>query len=159
MTHLSTADYKVASALMPIVCMDLFVRDEAGRVLLGWRKNPPASGSWFIPGGRIRKGERLGEAFARLTQQELGLTRSELPSARLSGVFDHFYDTDFTGDPEATTHYVVLAYELPAAWTAELRLPQDVQHQDWCWLAEDQLLMHPEVHPWTKAYFADGRRS
>jgi len=155
MLHLSTSDYKVASALMPIVCMDLFLRDEAGRLLLGWRKNPPAAGSWFIPGGRIRKGEHLKEAFARLAEQELGLTNSDFASARLAGVFEHFYDTDFTGDPQAPTHYVVLAYELPLAWTANLSLPKGVQHEEWCWLGKDQLLTHPDVHRWTKAYFAD----
>lgn len=148
---LSDADYKVACALMPIVCIDLLVRDTEGRVLLGLRTNQPAAGSWFLPGGRIRKGERLADAFSRLARQELGVRTIEMSDARLHGVYEHFYETDFTGDPSAPTHYVTLAYE--PAMGLELALPEGEQHQHWAWMTVDALLNHPSVHPWTKACF------
>ena len=136
---------------MPIVCIDLLVRDAEGRVLLGLRSNPPAAKSWFLPGGRIRKGERLADAFSRLARQELGAVTSGIADARLRGVYEHFYGTDFTGDPSAPTHYVTLAYEL--ARGLALQLPEGEQHHDWAWMSEEDLLNQPSVHPWTKAYF------
>ena len=148
---LSDEDYKLACSLMPIVCIDLLVRDAADQVLLGFRANEPAAGSWFLPGGRIRKGEKLDDAFGRLARQELGLEATGIADARLRGVYEHFYDTDFTGDPLAPTHYVTLAYELPAR--LELQLPEGEQHQRWAWMSVDALLENAHVHRWTKAYF------
>ena len=148
---LSEADYKVACSLMPIVCIDLLVQDTEGRVLLGLRTNPPAAGSWFLPGGRIRKGEKLADAFTRLARQELGVQTIGIADARLQGVYEHFYDTDFTGDPSAPTHYVTLAYRLAVG--VDLDLPQGEQHHEWAWMSVDALLKHPGVHPWTKACF------
>ena len=49
----------------PLISMDLVVRDMAGNVLLGKRLNRPAQGYWFVPGGRIRKGEHFDAAFSR----------------------------------------------------------------------------------------------
>ena len=53
----------------PLISMDLVVRDGAGRVLLGKRLNRPAKGFWFVPGGRIRKGERFEASFSRLVME------------------------------------------------------------------------------------------
>ncbi|HJV21843.1 MAG TPA: NUDIX domain-containing protein, partial [Holophagaceae bacterium] len=47
----------------PLVSLDLIVRDPGGRVLVGRRRNRPAQGWWFVPGGRVGKGERLDDAF------------------------------------------------------------------------------------------------
>ena len=43
----------------PLVSIDLVLRNERDEVLLGQRKNRPAQGIWFVPGGRIRKNERV----------------------------------------------------------------------------------------------------
>ncbi|MDF5000441.1 NUDIX domain-containing protein, partial [Vibrio parahaemolyticus] len=56
----------------PLVSIDLVIEDESGQVLLGERLNRPAQGFWFVPGGRILKDEKLEDAFARLTLEELG---------------------------------------------------------------------------------------
>lgn len=153
---LECEEFKLACKLVPLVALDLLVRDPAGRVLLGLRKNPPAAGTWFAPGGRIRKGETLSQAFERIASHELGLEGARLGAATLRGAYDHFYDTDFTGDAGASTHYVVLAYDLPADCAGQLNLPHDVQHQEWRWMDDEALSMDPRVHAWTKAYFASG---
>ena len=61
----------------PLVAIDLVVRDQSGRALLGKRLNRPAQGYWFAPGGRIRKNETLDAAFLRLTAAELGHLRRQ----------------------------------------------------------------------------------
>jgi colanic acid biosynthesis protein WcaH len=133
----------------PLVAIDLIVQNHQGAVLLGLRNNPPAQGCWFVPGGRIRKGESLDTAFARIAKDELELQaqRSEHPSA---GVYEHFYDVDFNGTKHASTHYIVLAYRLRIA--PELLLPHH-QHSRFQWMQPDRILQHPDVHPYTKAYF------
>ncbi|MEL0027843.1 MAG: NUDIX domain-containing protein, partial [Perlucidibaca sp.] len=56
----------------PLVSIDLVVVDSRERLLLGLRRNAPARDSWFVPGGRIRKGELLPDAMRRLLVTELG---------------------------------------------------------------------------------------
>ena len=73
---LSVEDFAGVVRLTPLVAIDLIVRDSAGRVLLGERKNEPAKGSFFVPGGRITKNETLTAAFRRITRAELGVERS-----------------------------------------------------------------------------------
>jgi colanic acid biosynthesis protein WcaH len=139
----------VASA--PLISIDLVIENAQGQILLGLRKNPPAKDYWFVPGGRIHKGEKLDDAFARLTQDELGVGAAR-SGARLLGVYEHFYDTDFTGMGGKTTHYVVLAYRLTIN-RHEWHLPQQ-QHSEYQWIDEDRVAYLPNVHPYTQAYFA-----
>lgn len=132
----------------PLVSIDLVIRNERGDVLLGWRVNRPAQNSWFVPGGRIRKNERVKEALHRISQRELGVTIDE---AKLLGVFDHIYEDNFLGEPKVNTHYVVLGFsaELPSqtAFTA------DDQHGALKWWSVSALLAGRDVHENTKAYF------
>lgn len=138
----------VASA--PLVAIDLIVEDVQGAVLLGLRKNPPAKGYWFVPGGRIRKDETLNNAFARIAQDELRL-HAQMTQSRCIGIYEHFYDTNFNGTVGATTHYLVLAYCLKMA-RESLQLPHE-QHSQYIWMQPDQIAQHPDVHPYTQAYF------
>jgi len=59
----------------PLVSIDLIIRDPDEHVLVGLRTNEPAKGKWFVPGGVVRKYERLADAFARIFKAELDLTR------------------------------------------------------------------------------------
>lgn len=139
-------------AAAPLIAIDLIVEDAQGKVLLGLRRNPPAQDFWFVPGGRVRKGETLDAAFARICCEELGrpYARAE---ARLAGVFEHFYDTNFRGTAGATTHYVVHAYRLRAEREA-LDLPAQ-QHSRYLWTDPHAALRQADVHPYTKAYLQD----
>jgi colanic acid biosynthesis protein WcaH len=137
-------------AAVPLISIDLIAEDERGEVLLGLRRNPPARDCWFVPGGRIRKGETLDAAFARICCDELGqaFTRQQ---ARFLDVFEHFYDTNFRGTAGATTHYVVHAYRLRVQRDA-LRLPAQ-QHSHYAWIAPADAAQRMDVHPYTRAYF------
>jgi colanic acid biosynthesis protein WcaH len=128
----------------PLVSIDLLVRDGGGRLLVGLRKNRPAQGTWFVPGGIVRKGERIAEAMRRITRAELG---SEL-EGRFIGVFEHFYPDNALGEPGFGTHYIVLAYALSGRIDA---LPED-QHAQYRWIGDAEGLADPAVHENTKAY-------
>lgn len=58
----------------PLVpCAGAVVRDDAGRILVVRRRNPPAAGRWSLPGGRIEPGETARQAAAREVREETGL--------------------------------------------------------------------------------------
>ncbi|MBA2553039.1 MAG: NUDIX domain-containing protein, partial [Geodermatophilaceae bacterium] len=56
-----------------IPCVGAIVYDEAGRLLLIRRGQPPHAGSWSLPGGRIEAGETPRQAVVREAAEETGL--------------------------------------------------------------------------------------
>ena len=74
--RVSDATYKLMLQSMPIATVDLVVVRGQGKnqeFLLGRRANNPYRGKWFIPGGRILRGETLDQAVKRQLKQELGI--------------------------------------------------------------------------------------
>ena len=134
----------------PLVSIDLIVSDTQGNHLLGRRKNAPARGFWFVPGGRIRKNEHLKEAFRRITQDELGVSR-EFEEATLLGVYEHFYEDNFADAPGISTHYVVMAYKLQIA-VDQLSLPV-AQHDEYRWAPAESIVGDHAVHGNSRCYF------
>lgn len=133
----------------PIVAIDLIVRNERGEVLLGLRNNEPAAGTWFVPGGRVLKNERLADALERIARDEIGVKVSA-SDARFFGPYEHLYQENFARLPGLSTHYVVLAFELAVGSSPA---PADDQHSEMRWWTPEELLASPGVHENTKAYF------
>lgn len=147
---LETSKFREIVKNAPLVSIDLIVRNENDELLLGLRNNGPAKNAWFVPGGRIRKDEKLEAAFNRITEDELGITL-DLKTAKFLNVFEHFYEGNFADEPGFGTHYIVLAYELQLpAEHCEIPLKQ---HSDYQWISEELLLQKENVHPYTKDYF------
>jgi colanic acid biosynthesis protein WcaH len=134
----------------PLVAIDLIIRDPGQRVLVGLRTNEPAKDKWFVPGGVVRKYERLANAFARIVEAEVGLQAS-INDAKFVGVYEHLYDSNVFGEEEFGTHYVVLAHEL----NLDHRPPivSDRQHRGFCWMTPAELISSPDVHQNTRRYF------
>ncbi|HTX78286.1 MAG TPA: GDP-mannose mannosyl hydrolase [Longilinea sp.] len=137
--------------LSPLVSIDLLVCDPQGRVLLGLRANRPAQNTWFVPGGRIAKDERIAAALARVAHEELGI-ELDPAQAHFLGVYEHLYPDNFADEPGIGTHYIVLAHEVRLDHLPD-KLPAD-QHHDFRWFTVSELLADPQVHPNTKAYFS-----
>ena len=134
----------------PLVSIDLVVKNGQDGILVGLRKNEPAKGFWFVPGGRILKEERIAEAFERVVYDELGV-KAAFEDGRFLGVVEHLYPNNFTESEDFGTHYVVLVYEIKINET-ELSPPRN-QHSDYKWLSKESVEKEPNVHPYTKAYF------
>ena len=145
--------FRFVVAHTPLVSIDLIVPDERGRYLVGLRKSRPAKDTWFVPGGRIAKDERLNDAFGRITEAELGI-RLERSRSRFLGLYEHLYPDNFSGDTFGT-HYVVLAHVLPIWRSTEDDLPDD-QHSGYRWLKPSELCDDRHVHANTHAYFLPG---
>ncbi len=72
-----------------------------------------------------------------------------------SGVYEHFYEDNFAGEPGVSTHYVVLAHRLGLVGADPVVTPDD-QHEALRWFPVAELLGRDDVHPYTKAYFRRG---
>ena len=145
---LSDSAFRQVLAHTPLVSLDFVVTNPQGEWLLGQRVNRPAQGCWFVPGGRVRKGEALEAAARRLTLGELGHV-VELSRMRFLGVYQHFY-ADSMLDPELPTHYVVLAYQVSLA--LELEAVPCEQHHRYRWWPPQAIATTQAVHANTRAY-------
>jgi mutator protein MutT len=76
------------------------VRDAAGRLLLVRRGQPPALGSWTLPGGRVEPGETPSEAAVREVREETGLDVQVvrlLATLPVLGYLVHDFEATVTG--------------------------------------------------------------
>lgn len=146
---LDTEDFSHVVRTTPLISIDLLIENERGEFLVGRRKNRPAQGCWFVPGGRVLKDESLSNAFTRLSKEELGKT-FYMSEGAFFGVWQHFYDDNFSSS-SFTTHYVVLGFRLRIN-TREWVLPSG-QHDLWRWMTPEALLTDKSVHENTRAYF------
>ena len=131
----------------PLISIDLLVKKD-NKILLGKRINKPAQGYLFSIGGRVYKNETIDSAMMRIAKDELNFSLKLTPS--FIGVFEHFYDDSIYQD--VSTHYINLAYEIEIEET--LNLPNE-QHNEYQWLAIDELLESKQVHKYVKDYFKD----
>ena len=136
-----------------LVSLDLLVMNDREEVLVGRRRNPPAQGYLFVPGGRILKGEDLAGALSRISTSEIGVELKKRDAA-LHGIYDHVYTDNAFAEDGLNTHYVVIACLFrPGAFVPRAH---DDQHEEMRMLPIEKLLNHPEVHPYTRNYFVSG---
>jgi len=96
--------YKEFHRLMPILCVDLVVKHH-DRFLLVKRKNKPAQGKWWFPGGRVWKGETLKASAKRKLKEEVGLKTNE---PILLGFEETFFRDGPFGDPTHSINAVFM---------------------------------------------------
>lgn len=128
---------------VPIVSVDLVVLTDDGLVLAK-RTNEPAKGEWFVPGGRVRKGERLEDAVHRVAREELGI---EVEIIESLGAYEHLYpesDVDGSGGK----HYLANGFVVRAE---SRKFTIDDQHET-IRVFEDPL---KDIHPYVRGYFKD----
>ena len=148
-TRLEFPLFKTIVANTPLISIDFIITNSEGKALLGQRQNRPAQNFWFVPGGRIFKDESFENAFKRISLEELG-KEVILSESTFLGVYEHFYDDNFSED-NFSTHYVVHGYSLNFE-SHELHLPT-IQHNAYQWFDIDNLLADASVHQYTKNYF------
>lgn len=125
----------------PVPSVDLIIEYTNG-VLLARRNNEPAKGEWFVPGGRVQKGEPIREAVHRIAREELDI---EVKIKREIGTYDHFYQTAEVADAGGK-HYIAHGYHVIPE-TEMIRLNE--QHKDSEIFQTNQL---PELHPYVREY-------
>ena len=130
--------YREILGAMPVACVDLLIRS-SGRILMVQRRNEPARGEWWFPGGRIRKGESMLQTAHRQAREEVGVRG-------LCGALLHVEGTRFeTGPFDQPVHTVNLCY-LFDALSSEVTL--DADHAEYMWCRPEQLLGDRHLHPY-----------
>lgn len=71
--------FYLVSRLVPMVNVDLLVRNDQNQVLLTWRADEFYGPGWHIPGGMIRFKERWEQRIEAVASTELGTTVSFEP--------------------------------------------------------------------------------
>ena len=132
----------------PLISIDLIIINGNEEILLGKRKNNPAKGYWFVPGGRIFKDEKLSNAFERISENELGI-KVNMECSNFVGVFEHFYENNFFNE-NFSTHYIAIAFKIR---TDHLDNVPKEQHEELKWFKIPELLRDSNVHENTKNYF------
>jgi colanic acid biosynthesis protein WcaH len=140
MTLIPDEAYKAILAAIPILCVDIVVKDQEGRFLLVKRARHPLKGKWWVPGGRVLKGETISQAASRKILEELGV---EAEISESLGYYEGHFRENEMGVPSGvhTVSIVVLANLLSdniqldyqsTAWKFAPTLPKDfkiVAHQ------------------------------
>lgn len=134
-TFIPSEKYQEILSCMPIACIDFLVVYE-WRFLLWKRSNIPYKGEWFVPGGRILKGETQNSAFARKLFEETGIRNQDIAKYFLLWI----YDTQFIGnvfDPAMPTHTINITYAIELAQSVKI-IP-DVQNEWFQWFSREEI--------------------
>lgn len=129
--------YKKLLQFTPVPTVD-FVVVHDGQFLMGLRKNKPARGQWWIPGGRIWKGETQAMAIKRKLKEETGLVPA---SVKLVGVFDAMFPDSMFG---VSNHSITTVYRIKPKTIKVLK--KDSQHGEFQWFKK----IDPKWHPYVK---------
>lgn len=124
---------------MPIACVDIAIVAN-GAVLLVRRNDQPARGHWWVPGGRVLKGERMRETALRKAREEVGLDCHVGPIV-------HSAETIFAdgprGIPVHSINHCFLLYPVESSVPLEVSL--DDHHRGWKWVTAVPDDVHPYV--------------
>jgi len=122
---------------IPIACVDVAIIVD-GSALLVKRKDAPAKGEWWVPGGRILKGETMKEAAKRKALEEVGLLCHV-------GPIIHTAETIFPDGPyDISVHSINSCFFLyPYEKIHSLNL--DTHHEDYKWVTSIPNDIHPYV--------------
>lgn len=122
---------------VPIACVDVAIVAQ-GAVLLVKRKDAPAQGQWWVPGGRVLKGEMMKETAARKAFEEVGI-------ACHVGPIIHTAETIFpdgpNGIPVHSINSCFFLYPVDHEFTPRL----DSHHQEYWWVNHIPDDLHPYV--------------
>ena len=133
-TFLDNNEWKFCVQKLPIIAIDLIIKNKKSEILMGIRSNNPAKNFFFVPGGRILKNEKIEDAFKRITYIELGKTL-DINDANFLNYYEHFYQNSLWDVEGISTHYVVLAFKIEA--TSKDKFNLNNQHKCFQWISKD----------------------
>ena len=96
---------------VPRITVDAVVFNKKGEVLLVKRDIPPHKGSWHLPGGMVRRNERVAQAAVRKIKMETGL---KIKLQKFVGLWDSPKRSKapmvFKSGRKVTTHDITLVF-------------------------------------------------
>lgn len=137
MSFIEQSDYDRIMECMPIPCVDV-VLVHKGSALMVKRENRPAKGEWWLPGGRIQKGESLAEAACRKIEEEAGC------AVKLGGII-HVGDTVFDDGPTRVAVHTINICFAGAVDEMPTGIVLDSQHHVYQWVNVIPDSVHPYI--------------
>lgn len=148
---LEIKDFEYLVRIAPLFALDFVIINEKEQLLVGQRKNAPAKGYWFVPGGRVFKNESQEDAIKRISKSEIGY-ELRLNELSLLGIYDHFYDDSFH-DNNISTHYINATHAIRVEQRF-LSLPSE-QHSKYRWVTINEISVDSSIHYYSKIFLKE----
>ena len=129
--------YKRIIGSVPIACVDIAIVAR-GAVLLVRRKDAPARGEFWLPGGRVLKGEMMKDAAIRKAQEEVGVDCHVGPIV-------HTAETIFPDGPGGISVHSINSCFFMYPITPDFEPALDDHHEDLKWIRRIPRGLHPYV--------------
>ena len=112
---------------IPIACVDIAIVFN-GNVLLVKRKDTPAQGQWWLPGGRVHKGEKMKMTARRKALEEVGI---ECHIGPIIHTAETIFPDGPCGIPVHSINSCFLLYPCEGFVVPQL----DSHHAEWRWIS------------------------
>jgi len=124
---------------MPIPCVDVVILHN-NSVLLVKRKDKPAQGEWWVPGGRVLKGETMKQTAKRKASEEVGIDC-------VVGPIIHTAETIFPdGERDIPVHSINSCFFLvPQNYDGKVELDEHCLEYTW---VDDISTAYLHLHPY-----------
>lgn len=149
MKYIPPAEYSQIINVLPIICVDVVIQNQAGEYLLLKRVNEPMKGYWWVVGGRLQKGETLKQAAVRKVKEEAGL---DVEGVVPIGYYEDIFDTNPFG-VSTPLHTVSVVFYVQVGNDVMIRL--DSQSDSWKYSKE--LPNEFRINPFAEVSFEDGK--
>lgn len=133
---------------MPIICVDCVVSC-SDKILLVKRKTEPMKGSWWFPGGRLARNEKLDAAVRRIVNNETSLS---VCRQTLIGFDETEFETDPFGHGNGT-HTVNFVYASQISEMEMMRIALDENHIAHSLFTYEEIYAS-NMHPYVKRFTA-----
>lgn len=141
MHFIETGLYNEIRRIIPIACVDIVIPDN-NKILLVKRKEPPAQGQWWTPGGRIFHGETIEEASVRKAKTEVHL---DCRFNKILDVTETIFDNVKIKDSVISIHTVNVVCLMELKDSRQQHIQLDNNHEDYLWTKDVFTGLHPAV--------------
>lgn len=117
--------YKKIVEVLPILCVDIIIKNLNDNYLLIKRANNPLKGEWWVIGGRVLKCESLKQAAIRKLEEEVGL---KITTLKLVGYYEDQFEENYFGS-QTPFHSVSIVFSTIIEDSQQIKL--DYQSLEW----------------------------
>lgn len=138
----------------PMISVNIIIKNDKGEYLWVKRKNNPAQGEWWIPGGRLFNGETITKGAVAVLKNETGITGKVVYQSR--EYFEEIFDTSQWDNDDRhiypyeieAVHYIATVVVMSIENMDEVKL--DDQSKEYTW-SKEILSAHPFLNNYFKA--------
>ena len=129
--------YRQILECMPIPCVDIAIVAN-GSVLLVKREDAPAKGQWWLPGGRVLKGEMMRDAAKRKAREEVGI------ECHVASII-HTAETIFPDGPDGIPVHSINSCFFLYPVSADFEIKLDLHQSEYQWVDHIPTGLHEYV--------------